>query len=265
MKIWAIARITFTGFLRNRILILFAAVFVCILLPNLMPLLLLRSTAGHTSGAVSPVMGDLSDLLVLVGGFGSLLAAWLAADAVASDMKSGVILAVMARPVRRWEYLLGKYLGVQCLLAIYVLLTFAFSYLVAWIGGDRIQTSPWVLFAYPLCRYAIYSAMAMFFVTFIHQVAAFGVVLVVFILSMLLTPGGTRLVFLPAAIRDAAYVVFPSTGLLSEDRFLGVTQASLEKITWDMHVVTVGYGLDYALIFLLLAIWSFRRRTLSRE
>src|SRR5580658_3310850 len=130
MKIWAIARITFAGLLRDRILILLAAVFLCILLPNLVPLILLRSPAQHTSGPVSPVMGNLSDMLTLVGGFGSLLAAWVAADAIASDMKSGVILAVMARPVRRWEYLLGKYLGVQCLLAIYVLFTFAFSYLV---------------------------------------------------------------------------------------------------------------------------------------
>jgi ABC-type transport system involved in multi-copper enzyme maturation permease subunit len=265
MKICVIARITFAGFLRNRILILFAAVFLCVLLPNLVPLLLLRSATRHTAGPVSPVLGDLSDMLTLVGGFGSLLAAWLAADAVASDMKSGVILAVMARPVRRWEYLLGKYLGVQCLLAIYVLFTFAFSYLLAWIGGERIQTSAWVLFAYPLCRYAIYSAMAMFFVTFLHQVAAFGVVLVTFILPFLLRPGDNRLAFLPGAVRTTAYVLLPSTGLLSEDKFLAITRTSLNKITWDVHAVAVAYGLDYALVFFLLAIWSFRRRSLSRE
>jgi ABC-type transport system involved in multi-copper enzyme maturation permease subunit len=265
MRIWAIARITFAGFLRDRIQILFAALFLCILLPNLVPMILLRSTPRDTPGAPSPVLGELSDLVTMVGGFGSLLAAWLAADAVASDMKSGVILAVMARPVNRWEYLLGKYLGVQSLLAIYALFMFVFSYLVAWIGGDRIQTTPWVLFVYPLCRFAVFSAMAMFFVTFIHQIAAFAMVLVIFILTYMLKPGSNRLAFLPNAFRSVAYVVFPSTGLLSEDRFLGVTKASLEKITWDMHAVTVGYGLDYALIFLLLAIWSFRRRTLSRE
>lgn len=265
MKIWMIARITFEGLVRNRILILFAAVFLCILLPNLAPLLLLRSPAQRTAGPISPVMGDLSDMVTLVGGFGSLLAAWVAADTVASDMRSGVILAVMARPVRRWEYLLGKYLGVQCLLAIYVLFTFAFSYLVAWIGGERIQTSAWVLLAYPLCRYAIYSAMAMFFVTFLHHIAAFGVVFVSFVLTFLLTPGDHRLAFLPSAIRNVAYVLLPSNNLLSEDRFLALTRASIEKITWDTHVIAVGYGLDYALAFLLLAIWSFRRRSLARE
>lgn len=265
MKIWAIARITFAGFLRDRILILLAAVFLCILLPNVVPLILLRTPAQHTPGPVSPVMGELSDMLTLVGGFGSLLATWVAADAVASDMKSGVILAVMARPVRRWEYLLGKYLGVQCLLAIYVLFTFAFSYLVAWLGGERIRISAWVLFAYPLCRYAIFSAMAMFFVTFLHQVASFVVVLVIFILPFMLKPGDNRLAFLPGSVRSVAYVLLPSTGLLSEDRFLAITRASLNKIGWDIYAVAVGYGLDYALVFFLLAIWSFRRRTLSRE
>ena len=71
----------------------------------------------------------------LLSGFGSLLAAWSAADAVWSDIRSGTILAVLARPVRRWEFLLGKFLGVQLLMGAYVLMMLALSYLLAAIGG----------------------------------------------------------------------------------------------------------------------------------
>jgi hypothetical protein len=53
--------------------------------------------------------------------------------------------------------------------------------------------------------------------------------------------------------------------LLSESRFLTITQTSLEKITWDVHAITLSYGLDYALVCFLLAVWSFRRRSLSRD
>ena len=73
-------------------------------------------------------------------GFGSLLAAWSAADALSSEMRSGTILAVMARPVRRWEFLLGKYLGVQLLMLVFVVLMLGLNYLLAWIGGATIQT-----------------------------------------------------------------------------------------------------------------------------
>src|SRR5947209_8409863 len=118
MKVRAIALNTFNGLLRNKIIILFCAGFVCILLLGLSPLLILRAhSAGLAADQVqSAVLQIISGLMSLVSGFGSLLAAWSAADAVAAEMKSGTILAVMARPVRRWEFLLGKYLGVQILM-----------------------------------------------------------------------------------------------------------------------------------------------------
>jgi ABC-type transport system involved in multi-copper enzyme maturation permease subunit len=203
--------------------------------------------------------------MTMISGFGSLLAAWSAADTVADEMKSGTILAVMARPVRRWEFLLGKYLGVQLLMAVYVLFMFGFSYLLTWIGGERIQTTPWVLIAYPLVRYAIYSAISMFLVTMMHPVMAFGLVLVTSILTFMVSPGARPPAFLPGPLRAIVYTLLPSTELLSESRFLTITQTSLEKITWDVHAITLSYGLDYALVCFLLAVWSFRRRSLSRD
>jgi hypothetical protein len=53
--------------------------------------------------------------------------------------------------------------------------------------------------------------------------------------------------------------------LLSESRFLGMTQASLNPISWTNHVTALAYGLDYALVLFLIAVWSFRRRPLTRD
>ena len=47
---------------------------------------------------------------------------------------------------------------------------FALSWLLAWIGGERIQSTPWVLLAYPMVRYAVYAAVAMALVTVLHPV-----------------------------------------------------------------------------------------------
>jgi ABC-type transport system involved in multi-copper enzyme maturation permease subunit len=181
-------------------------------------------------------------------------------------MKSGTILAVMARPVRRWEFLLGKYLGVQMLMAVYVLFLFGMNYLLAWIGSERIQSTPWVLIAYPMVRYAIYSAMAMLLATALHPVLSFGIVMVVSVLASMLGPGGSALGrFVPAWLRGAAYSVLPSTDLLSETRFLTITEARLKLVPWTNHAIALAYGLDYALVLFLLAVWAFRRRGLVRN
>ncbi len=266
MRIRAIALNTFAGFLHNKLIVLFLVIFIALLGLFSSPLLVIKEMRGQNAAQTDSTLLTLVGLMMtLISGFGSLLAAWTAADTVAGEMKSGTILAVMARPVRRWEFLLGKYLGVQFLMAFYVLFMFGFSYLLSWIGGTHIQTTPWVLIAYPLVRYAIYSAISMFLVTMMHPVMAVGTVLATSILAFMVSPGSRPPAFLPGPLHTIVYALLPSTELLSESRFLTITQASLEKITWDVHAITLGYGLDYALVCFLLAAWSFHRRSLLRD
>ena len=266
MKVRAIALHTFGSLLRNKLIILFLAGFVCVLLLMMSPLLFAKSMAGTVGAAQSQgmVLSMLSGITSLVSGFGSLLAAWATADAVSSEMRSGTILAVMARPVRRWEFLLGKYLGVQLLMLVYVLAMFGLSYLLAWIGGQTIQSTPWVLIVYPLVRYAVYGAIAMLLVTVFHPVVSFGIVLVISVLVSVLEPSSGAFFSLPDWLRTGFYAFLPSTGLLSETRFLALTQASLHPEPWTHHLTALVYGLDYALVCFLLAAWSFRKRSLSR-
>jgi ABC-type transport system involved in multi-copper enzyme maturation permease subunit len=266
MRIRAIAWNTFGSLARNKLIILFCAAFVCVLLLMLAPLMMAKAmqktmTASQVQGMV---LGEVSAIMSLLSGFGSLLAAWAAADSVASEIRSGTILAVLARPVRRWEYLVGKFLGVQLLMAIYVLCSLAMGYLMTWIGGQTIQSSPLPMILYPLVRYAIYSAIAMLLVTLMHPVGAFGCVLVIAVIAgMVAPPNPTELV--PAWIAKGLYYLLPSTGLLSEERFLTIAQADVRPVPWTSHLTALLYGLDYALVCFVLAVWSFRRRSLARD
>src|SRR5256885_6122397 len=92
-------------FLRDKILIVVAILFTCGLLLMLTPLLGAKAmvSMGNAAQAQSVVLGIVSVILIFTSGFGSLLAAWTAADSVATEMKSGTILAVVARAVQRWE------------------------------------------------------------------------------------------------------------------------------------------------------------------
>ena len=266
MKIRAIALNTFNGLLRNKIIILFCAGMVCVMLLALTPLMLARNNRGMNADQMQTmVLAIIAGIMSMVSGFGSLLAAWAAADAVASEMKSGTILAVMARPVRRWEFLLGKYLGVQLLMLLYVFAMLGLNYLMAAIGGVHIQSSPWPLIVYPLVRYAIFSAIALLLVTVMHPIIAFGIVLVMSIAAQIVAPSATPPEFMAPWVRHALFDILPSTSALSEIQFLTVTRATLRGVPWTDHVTTLVYGLDYALVCFLLAAWLFRNRTLSRD
>jgi ABC-type transport system involved in multi-copper enzyme maturation permease subunit len=266
MKLRAITLNTFSGLVRNKIIILFCVGCVCILLLMLSTLLVMRNlrnvqNAEQMQAAVLPLIGS---MMSLVSGFGSLLAAWAAADALSSEMRSGTILAVMARPVRRWEFLLGKYLGVQLLMLVFVLIMVGLDYLLAWIGGAHIQTAPWELVAYPMVRYLLYSALGLALAALMHQVLAFCAVLFVSIVAQVVSPSAPT-TFLPEWLKTGLFYLLPSTDLLSETRFLTVTRATLQAATWSEHALSLAYGLDYALVCFLLAAWVFHSRSLSRD
>src|SRR4029077_10776455 len=217
--IWTIALSTFGSFLRNRLLIVFGGIFVCTVLLMMTPLLGAKAMAkmGNAQQAEAMVLGMVSVIMFFVSGTGSLLAAWCAADAVASEMKSGTVLAVMARPVKRWEFLLGKYAGVMMLMAGYAGMMTGVSYVLAWLGGQHIHANPLVLIAYPVVRYAIYAAIAMLLATWFGSVMSMVWVMGIAIVNSIVQPGTgdwkPRLMWLKAAL----YYVLPSTNLLSEE------------------------------------------------
>jgi ABC-type transport system involved in multi-copper enzyme maturation permease subunit len=267
VKIVSIALNTLGSLIRDRFLIVIIILFCCVILLMMTPLLGLKAmtTASNMQAAQAYVLELVAVIMSMVSGFGSLLTAWLAASVVANELKSGTVLAVMARPVKRWEFLVGKYLGVLFLMCFYTVLMFGLSYLLAWFGGQRIQSTPWVLLVYPLVRYAIYGAMALALVTVMHQVVAWGITAIVAVGAVVAAPSARAMKPALWWIKEVAYVLLPSTGLLSEDRFLNIKDASLHPATWLDHLTALGYGLDYALVFLLLAMWSFHYRSLKRD
>lgn len=267
MKVRAIAVNAFGSFLRDKLLIVFGIVFICVVLLMMTPLLAMRAaiTTENATQMQSMVMENIAAIIWLVSGCGSLLAAWVAANSVASEIKNGTILAVMARPITRWQFLLGKFLGVMMLMAAYVVMMFGLSLLLAWMGGQRIHSTLWVLLVYPLVRYAIYAALAMTLVTLMHPVVAWGLTLIAAALALLCGPDGPAVNAKLRIVKAIGYAVLPSTTLLSESRFLTIREAVLRQMTWVDHLTTLAYGADYALVLLLLAMWSFHYRTLKRD
>jgi ABC-type transport system involved in multi-copper enzyme maturation permease subunit len=267
MKVVTLAQSTLDSFLHNRLIVVILVLAMCVVLLMLVPLLGAKAatTLQNKQAMESMVLEVISQVMSFVSGLGSLLAAWAACDSLSTELKTGTVLAVMARPVRRWEFLLGKYLGVLLLMTCYVLMMLAVSYLLAWLGGGRLHVTPWILFVYPLVRYAIYAAIAMLLTTWLHPIFSMGVVLMMALVTELVSPGvpnwRPRLMWLKSGL----YYILPSMNLLTEGRFLSLRQASVKQTTWLEHGTSLAYGLDMALVFILLAMWSFHYRTLRRD
>jgi len=264
MKIRTIALGTFGSFLRNKVILLFCSLFLCIVLLMMSPLLAYKAetTAANAQQMQGFILNEVAAIISMVSAFGSLLAAWAAADSIAGELKSGTILAVMARPLRRWEFLAGKYLGVLMLMTIYVVAMIGVTFLLAWLGGQRFHTSLWVLVVYPLVRYAIWAAVAMLLATLVHPVFAMGIVV---LLATLIQIFGSVPSKIPVWVRLPIHLVLPLTDLLSEERFLTITQAARKPFPWTNHVTALTYGIDYAFVCFLLAALVFQYRSLTRD
>jgi ABC-type transport system involved in multi-copper enzyme maturation permease subunit len=264
VKVRTIALNTFGSFLRNKVILLFCSLFVCIVALMISPLLFYRSmtSAANAQQIHGIILNTVASVISLVSGFGSLLAAWAATDSVAGEMKSGTVLAVMARPLRRWQFIAGKYLGVLMLMTVYVTLMLGVTFFLAWLGGQSFHTSVWMLLVYPMVRYAIWAAIAIFLVTLLHPVFVIGLVAV---LATVARVFGSTQTGMPDWIRMPVHLALPLTDLLSEQRFLAITRASLKPYPWTNHLTALAYGLDYALVWFLLAVLVFQYRSLSRD
>ncbi len=258
---------TLESFLHNRMIVLVLVLAVCVVLLMMFPLLSAREqmAALNQQNMASVVLEVISNVMSFVSGLGSVLAAWAAVDAVSSELRSGTVLAVMARPVKRWEFLLGKFLGVMLFMGCYVLMLVSVSYLLAWLGGVKIQAAPWVLFVYPMVRYSIYAALAVLLATAVHPVMGMAAILVLSILIGVVGPEAPAWYPKLAWLKTGLYYLLPSTNLLTEHRFLSLRQASLKQTTWLEHATSLGYGLDITLIVLLLAMWAFHYRSLRQD
>jgi len=66
----------------------------------------------------------------------------VAAPSIASDIESGIALAILPRPIRRSEVLMGKWLGLAALVALYAAGSGLLEMLGIWLGTSYLPPSP---------------------------------------------------------------------------------------------------------------------------
>ena len=184
------------------------------------------------------------------------------------EIEKKTLYAILPKPIRRSEFLLGKYAGLAILLAAEVIALALCWFLVLWLRGGTVG---WPLVAALLLGYVeilLVTAIATFFsalsapiLSGVLTVGLFLVGRVSYVVNDLL--GASKGVFaeVPAmrALGKVIVAVVPdlSTFNVADELLLGW------RVPTDYLLAAIGYGLTYALVFLVLGLIVFERRDLT--
>jgi ABC-type transport system involved in multi-copper enzyme maturation permease subunit len=249
----AIARNTFREALRDRILYLFLGFSVVILIGSKLLGLL-------TVGDEGRVIKDLG--LAGIQFFSMLIAVMMSVLLISREVDSRMVFNILAKPVERWQFLLGKYLGLMLtVLANLALMTVLFFAVVA-VYGAGLDAGLLLATAMTLVEMAVLAAFAVLFAVVTRPILGSVLTLAVFGIGHVSEDIWMLARHLPSqagrAVVAAAYYLLPN---LERFNFKAEAVHSLPVpaavVAWSL-----AYGAFYAALVLVLACLHFGRKDL---
>lgn len=254
---------TLVGFLILSLLVIFGSSFMAAFLSPTM--------VGETQSDID--MRLIKDICVAaISIFGALITVFISASVVSTEIENRVIYTVLSKPVRRFQYLVGKFLGVQLIIIINLILMTALFAMALYL---RQRVFPSLLLWSTLLTYFEFLIISAF--TFAISCAASSSVLPTIAgLFIYITGNLTEYlkdVYLRSAQTDSivdamvGYVAYGMHYVLPNlQNFSLKTQILNGQINDPPTDVLIPwlvlYGVAYAVSGYILAYWVFRRREL---
>jgi ABC-type transport system involved in multi-copper enzyme maturation permease subunit len=249
----AIARNTFREALRDRILYLFLGFALVILFGSKLLGLL-------TVGDEGKVIKDLG-----LGGiqfFSMLIAVMMSVLLVSREVDSRMVFNILAKPVPRWHFLVGKYLGLLATVAANLVLMTVTMLLVVLVYQGEIDLRLVFAAAMTLLEMAVLAAFAVLFAVVTKPILGSVLTLAIFVIGHVSEDIWMLARHLPSrfgrVIVAACYYVLPNL-----ERFNFKAEV-IHRLAIPIDVVawSVVYGALYAGLVLLLACLHFSRKDL---
>ena len=147
----------------------------------------------------------------------AMTAAFLGAPAIAADVESGIALALLARPIRRSEYVVGRWLGLVVVVAAYAAASGCLEIGAVGLLTGHIPPEPVLAVGFLVAQSIVLLTLALLLGTRLPAIAAGAVCVVVFGLGWMAGVfGGVARVFgadVLALASEATRWLFPSDGL----------------------------------------------------
>ncbi len=147
----------------------------------------------------------------------AMSAAFLAAPAIASDVETGTVHAMLARPMRRSDLVIGRWLGLAVVVSGYAVLSGLLAIGAVALVSGHLPPAPLVAVGYLALEAVVVMTLALALGTRLPAIAAGAITVVVFGLGWFAGVLGNVAVAFGAAplagVGDAARVLIPTDGL----------------------------------------------------
>jgi len=247
----AIALNTFKEAIRNKIL--YSLVFFTFLLMAV-SLVLDEATIGQRN----KIIQDLG--LGSINFFGVMIAIVVGINLVYKELEKRTIYALLAKPVRRDQFLIGKYLGIMMTLAVETLLMTAFFFLLVFVYAGSVEAYLILAIFMIYIELAVISATALFFSSFsspfLSGMFAFSTFVIGHLTGHMKAFGERSAHAGMKALMTFLYYLLPNL-----ERFNLKTAAVYDlPVEGAQIALSLAYGLLYVAVLLLLAVLCFERR-----
>lgn len=209
------------------------------------------------------------------GGFiVSFLAIFSAVGSVSLEIENGIIQAIIPKPIKRWEIIVGKFLGLGIFLALYAMLFFIVITMIMYLQTDLSILNLWQALVLFMLQPIVLLAITLLGSTVLPTIAN-GVVM--FMLYMVAVIGGTveqigwmlenttlQLTGIIASLimpvdtlyRKIVHLILNPT----DNPILALQQMGPFGSMSEPSIWMVTYAVTYVIFFTGLAVYSFNKR-----
>src|SRR2546428_3737455 len=280
-QVLTIARLTLREAARRKLLLALGILTVVVIVLTGWGFSRLPTMSGVTPAEVRLASSQLTILVAFMfSGVLALGSTLVAAPSIASDIESGIALAILPRPIRRSELLMGKWLGLALLVALYAALSGLLEMIGIWLGTSYLPPNPVAAIAFVAAEGIVLMTLALLLSTRLAPMTGGVIALVLFFVAWI---GGIALAIGQAFANDTiinigvgSRLLIPTDGLwhgaifyLEPSDFLAVAQAAGRARAGNPFFADSALPVPYLLwivawilIALVVANWSFARRDL---
>ena len=280
-RVLTIARLTILEASRRKLLLALAGLTVVVIALTSWGFSRLPTMKDVTPAEVRLAASQLTILVAFMfSGVLALGSTLVAAPAIASDIESGIALAILPRPIRRSEVLMGKWLGLAVLIAIYAAGSGLLEMLGIWLATSYVPPNPAATIVFVAAEGIVLMSLALLLSTRLAPMTGGVVALVLFFVAWIggiaLLIGqvfnndtiinigvGSRLLIPTDGLWHGAIYYLEPSDILNAARVAGRARAG--NPFYAESPLPVSYLLwvvAWLLAVLGLANWSFARRDL---
>lgn len=255
MKILVIAHNTFRETIRDKILRVIIGLCFLIIVAS-------RAIAEISLGQDLKVIADLS--MGAIDTFGMVLCVFIGTGLIYKEIDKQTLYTVLARPLSRWQFILGKYIGMAATLAVSVGLMASVFCAFYWLSGGKLHPTMLICIFMLFLGLMLLNAIAVFFSTMASPTVSAICTIAIFIVGRA-TFELKFLAEISTGIKQqlvmALYYVLPNFYNFSSIKQAATHQIALEN-PWGLMLGSLGYCVVYSFFLLYMSSLVFSKRNL---